>query len=365
MKKNRLPAVLALLALFILYILCTGGNELLAHLRDSDPAPVTGPAAAGQKEPADPADRTSSLSIDSEIPDSSLKASGSAGTYSKASDLPDPADISFSGKPYMRLHGDVPLFTEEDRTDADACIRESSGTVSPGGWMQARPLDRLGRCQGVTAIVGPETIPSEDRESIREVEPSGWRQAEYDFIEGGYLYNRCHLAGFQLCGVSADERNLVTGTQYLNITGMQPWEDWVAEYVCRTGEHVLYRVTPVFEGENLVASGIQIEAEGMENSVFHFCVYCFNVQPGIRIDYRTGRSEAEGIRGAEDDVIWDDAASETGIMTAYILNTNSGKFHRPECEAAGKIAWRNRIVWERSREELIELGYAPCGMCRP
>ena len=352
MRKKKLPAVLALLALFILYGLCATGTGPLDHWRFPDAAGTAESDSAAQ-------DADLPVSTDSTDPDSSAQDADKQDVDIHDGSGATKPDFKVQDRPYVRLNGDVPFFTEEEISNAAACIRESAGTVSPGEWMLALPLDELGRCQAVTAVVGPETIPAEERESIREIEPSGWKQAEYDWIEGRYLYNRCHLVGYQLCGVSADERNLVTGTHYLNITGMQPWEDWVAEYVCRTAEHVLYRATPIFDGENPVASGIQMEAEGLENSEFHFCVYCFNIQPGIRIDYRTGLSEEEERRPSADIPV------ETDEMAAYILNTNSGKFHYPGCEAAQEIAWRNRIEWIRGRDELRELGYMPCGLCRP
>ena len=336
---------MALLALFLLYGLITY-NGLPGHKGNSGTG-SPGHEDITEKNTADPADVAETMGY-----------AGLSGNTGVMEHIP----AEYGGRPYIRLSGEMPSFTEEEKAAAISAISGNDGTIVPGGWMQTQPQDELGRCQPVTAVVGPETIPSEERESIREIEPSGWKQAGYEFIEGGYLYNRCHLVGYQLCGVSADERNLVTGTHYVNVTGMQPWEDWVAEYVCRTSEHVLYRVTPCFEDGNLVASGILMEAEGLENSTFRFCVYCFNVQPGVRIDYRTGYSEeAEGGLSA------DEAPEEdgTGSDAAYILNTNSGKFHRPDCEAAKEIAWRNRIEWVRSREELAELGYVPCGVCRP
>ena len=133
-------------------------------------------------------------------------------------------------------------------------------------------------------------MPTEVREDISNVEPTGWINQEYEIVEGGYLYNRCHLIGFQLSGENANERNLITGTRYMNTEGMLPFENIVADYVKDTGNHVMYRVTPIFEGSNLVASGVQIEAESVEDNGegIQYNVYVYNVQPGITIDYATG-----------------------------------------------------------------------------
>ena len=272
----------------------------------------------------------------------------------------------YTGRPFIRLRNDEPFFSEDERkaaADNPEAGAAGSALLLSAGVPVFQPLDERGRCGPALMAVGAETMAAGEREPISEIQPSGWMQAEYEGIDGGYLYHRCHLIGYQLCGISADERNLITGTRYLNITGMQPWEDWVAEYVSRTGRHVLYRVTPVFEGQNAVASGVLLEAEGVEDDTFRFCVFCYNVQPGIRIDYRTGVSaEENSVSGMADGSVYA-AADENAPV--YILNTNSGKFHRPDCDAAQEIAWRNRIEWIRGREDLCELGYSPCGSCRP
>ena len=301
-------------------------------------------------------------------------ASGDGAGSSEAETFREPWEELpvYRGIPFVRISGDRPFFSEEEIEEVsgsdtvlsgNGTALSESGTAFSGGEPVFQPLDERGRCGPAMMVVSAETMPAEEREPISDIQPSGWTQAEYDSIHGEYLFNRCHLIGYQLCGVSADERNLITGTRYLNITGMQPWEDWVAEYVCRTGHHVLYRVTPVFEGQNLVAAGVLLEALGVEDPTFHFCVYCFNVQPGIQIDYRTGKSAEETAAESNAEEANHSALSE--ITPVYILNTNSGKFHRPECAAAQEIAWRNRIEWIRSREEICELGYTPCGFCDP
>ena len=157
-------------------------------------------------------------------------------------------------------------------------------------------LDRLGRCTYAEACLGPELLPEEPREEIGSVIPTGWQNTKYDFIEDGFLYNRCHLIAFMLTGQNANERNLITGTRYMNLEGMLPHEIRVIDYIRETGGHVRYRVTPVFHGADLVASGILMEARSVEDhgTGLCFCVYCYNVQPGVVIDYATGKNHPEG-----------------------------------------------------------------------
>ena len=189
---------------------------------------------------------------------------------------------AYDGSPYAVLSGNVPSFTEEEKTVSNSFERYSE-------------LDGLGRCGAAYANVGPDLMPTEERGSIGQVKPSGWHTVKYDGIDGRYLYNRCHLIGYQLTAENANVQNLITGTRYLNVEGMLPFENMVADYVEETGEHVLYRVTPDFREEELVARGVQIEAwsvaDGGESVCFN--VYCYNVQPGIGIDYSTGESWEE------------------------------------------------------------------------
>lgn len=191
-------------------------------------------------------------------------------------DLPE-----YSGEPYVILNENVPYFSEEDETT------NSFETYSP--------LDELGRCGTAYANVGTDLMPTEERGSIGQVKPSGWHTVKYDCVDGKYLYNRCHLIGYQLSGENANEENLITGTRYLNVEGMLPFEDLVAEYVQETDNHVLYRVTPIYEGEDLLASGVVMEGKSVEDdgAGVCFCVYVYNVQPGVEIDYATGENWAE------------------------------------------------------------------------
>ena len=188
----------------------------------------------------------------------------------------------YNGEAYVYINNNIPTFTDEEKT------LESLEYYSP--------LDNLGRCGVAFASVSKETMPTEDRESISNIEPTGWQSVKYDIVSGGYLYNRCHLIGYQLTGENANAENLITCTRYMNATTMLQFEQEVAAYVEETGNHVLYRVTPYFEGDNLVATGVSIEAYSIEDNCegISFNVFVYNVEPGITIDYATGESKLEG-----------------------------------------------------------------------
>ncbi len=282
---------------------------------------------------------------------------------------------AFEGNPYVYVNDGEPTFTDEQR-------------AAEPGHEHYGELDELGRCTAAFAVVGPETQPTEKRGSIGEVRPSGWQMAKYDFVEGKYLFNRCHLLGYQLTGENANERNLITGTRYLNVQGMLPFENAVADYVDATGNHVLMAVMPVFEGSELVARGVHMMAESVEDGGegVAFNVFCYNVQPGVVIDYGTGESMLEedatplpNVSGAESapDTASEGAgageASEKGATgsaegkgtTEYVLNTNSKKFHLPSCSSVDQMSPKNREDVEDTRENLIAKGYDPCKRCNP
>lgn len=262
----------------------------------------------------------------------------------------DMASLVYQGEPYVVINDNNPDFTEADMTTASF---ESYGE-----------LDGLGRCTTAYANIGKDLMPTEKRGSIGEVKPTGWQMAKYDNVDGKYLYNRCHLIGYQLTGENANAKNLITGTRYLNVDGMLPFENMVADYIKETGNHVLYRVTPVFSGDNLVASGVHMEAESVEDNGdgILFNVYCFNAQPGIAIDYATGDSH-------QDDSIVADASKSTTAADAnvqtYILNTNTKKFHKESCNSAKSMDASNKKIYTGSRQELIDMGYEACGVCKP
>ena len=252
---------------------------------------------------------------------------------------------AYSGEPYVEINGNKPNFTDEDK--ARSSFEEYS------------PLDYLGRCGAAFALVGVETMPTEERGSIGEVKPSGWHTVRYNgVVDGNYLYNRCHLLGYQLTGENANEQNLITGTRYMNTEGMLPFENRIADYIDATNNHVLLRVTPIFDGENLVASGVQMEACSIEDkgNGINFNVFCYNVQPGVVIDYATGESTLEETPEEE---------STTGIEQHYILNTNSKKFHYPDCSSVDDMSQKNKQDYAGTREDLINQGYDPCGRCNP
>lgn len=280
----------------------------------------------------------------------------------------------YSGVAYVVLNGNEPSFTKSEITDK---FFESYSS-----------LDSLGRCGVAFACLGRETMPTDERGSIGQVKPSGWHTVKYDCVDGKYLYNRCHLIGFQLSGENANVKNLITGTRYLNIEGMLPFENMVADYIKETNNHVMYRVTPIFEGGNLVAGGVQMEAYSVEDNGDGICfnVYCYNVQPGVEIDYRDGTSEYSGeyvtdvttpkvvynfenksnsnTQSAPKD---NEKTTKTSSVSKqdYILNINTKKFHRTTCRYAKSIKEENRSEYKGARDDLINKGYSPCGTCNP
>lgn len=216
------------------------------------------------------------IAVMEELEDYEGSESGETAGTASLEKIPD-----YSGDAYIVINGNIPFFAEEEYTT--------------GSYEYYSELDELGRCGVTMACIGVDIMPTEERGSIGSVKPSGWQSVKYDIVDGKYLYNRCHLIGFQLAGENANKKNLITGTRYLNIEGMLPFEDMVADYVKETENHVLYRVTPIFEGENLVAHGVVMEGWSVEDEGdgICFCIYAYNVQPGIVIDYATGNSWEE------------------------------------------------------------------------
>lgn len=253
-------------------------------------------------------------------------------------------DVSdYSGAAYAVVNNNTPFFTGTD--------------ASTTSFERYSALDGMGRCDTAYANVGTDLMPTEHRGDISSVKPTGWHSVKYDIVDGKYLYNRCHLIGYQLTAENANKLNLITGTRYLNIQGMLDFENMVADYVKETQNHVLYRVTPVFEGDNAVANGVLMEAQSVEDhgAGVTFCVYCYNVQPGIVIDYVTGDSYQTST-----------PSQPSGETTAtYILNTSSKKFHKPSCSSVNKIGVANKKSFTGKRSDLISQGYSPCGTCKP
>ena len=257
---------------------------------------------------------------------------------------------AYAGEPYVILEENTPDFPDRDKTST-AFERYSQ-------------LDYFGRCGPAYANVGLKTMPTGERGAIGQVKPSGWQTVKYDCVDGKYLYNRCHLIGWQLTGENANELNLITGTRYMNVEGMLPFENQVADYVKDTGNHVLYRVTPIYHDLDLVASGVEMEALSVEDGGKGVCfhVFVYNVQPGVEIDYATGQSalEGEGLPPAESPGL---LAGENG--KEYVLNIKSKKFHLPNCSGVTAMSEDNRRDYTGSREDLIAQGYEPCGQCKP
>lgn len=321
MRRNNL-----ILSLIIVAMLLSGCE---ANIRPSTPDNFTQSYTEENKP---------DLTISSESSDDLLSESAEKNGWFES--IPE-----YRGTPYIEVNNDIPFFTDEEKKNTDAFENYSD-------------LDELGRCGVAYANICLEIMPTEEREeSLSSVTPSGWEQNQYN---GEWLLNRCHLIGYQLAGENANEKNLISGTRYFNVTGMLPFENTVADYMDdNITNHVLYRVTPVYkEDYDLMAYGVLMEAWSVEDNGYgcQFCVFVYNVQPGIAIDYATGENwlldnESSGNAAAEE--------------MAYILNTSSMKFHSEDCSSASRISDKNKSVVTTSREELISQGYDPAQCCNP
>ncbi len=276
----------------------------------------------------------------------------------------------WNGQPYCEINGNIPDFEEIWTTTQESLD----------------PLDSLGRCGTANSCIGVDGMPTEPRGNISEIHPTGWHTDKYDFVTGENLYNRCHLIAHKLSGDDAVARNLITGTSYMNRDGMLPFEDQIEEYVKSTHNHVMYRVTPCFAGDDLVARGVHMQAVSVEDQGrgLAFNVFCYNVQPGIEIDYATGDNRlAEGDTSQSAEQVLngpaqEDVQSENGVTAGetqedstseskqdYVLNTNTGKFHHPDCRSVSQMKDKNKQEIEATRDEVIAMGYEPCGNCHP
>lgn len=310
--------------------------------------------------------------------------SGATGSDDARSAQATIADIpAYTGALCININHGEPGFTEQD---------EARGT-----FMQFSNLDFEGRCGTAFARIGPDTISNEKRGDISQVHPSGWVQRKYSFVDDGMLYNRSHLIAHQLCGENANEKNLITGTRTFNAVGMLYYEELVGDYVRSTGNHVLYRVTPLFAANDLVARGVQMEAKSVEDNgeAVQFNVFVYNVEPGVAIDYVTGESwessetpqvtskgsatittaaaaradkaAAGSAGGSNADAAGSNSAGNQGTSEQqdYILNVKNKKFHKPDCSAANDISSANKQDFTGTRDQLIARGYSPCGICKP
>lgn len=331
---------------------------------------------------------------------SSQQVSAGSAT-AKLSDIPE-----YSGALCIDINEGQPGFSADD--------------AARGSFMEFSELDFEGRCGTAAGLIGPETVSNAERGDISQVHPSGWVQHRYSFVDREMLYNRSHLIAHQLCGEDANERNLITGTRTMNAVGMTYYEELVGNYVRRTNNHVLYRVTPLFAANDLVARGVQMEAESVEDGgqAIRFNVFVYNVEPGVKIDYVTGdnwesseipavktKGEATTTRGTSGDAALSQYAASKGEAGAsgtcgssdtssstqaapsgssdaktssdssssastaeqqtYILNKRSHKFHRPECDSVQSMSPSNKEEFTGLRQTLIDEGYTPCRSCNP
>ena len=376
-----------ILSCFLIFTLCF--SMLTACGSDTAPSDNT-PSESSQVEISDLQDSTPGETVEQDGSESLDSASSKGDTVPSQSDAPSasqglqiessaPTEITtassfslsdvpaYSGKAYISVNGNVPYFTAAELTTT------SFETYSD--------LDTLGRCGVTYACIGQDLMPTKERGSIGMVKPTGWHTVRYDdLVDGKYLYNRCHLIGYQLTGENANTKNLITGTRYLNIEGMLPFENMVADYIQETNNHVLYRVTPIFEGNNLLANGVLMEGYSVEDkgAGVSYCVFAYNVQPGIEIDYATGESKlADGAQQEEQKTAavtptpspepekQEPVTRSEASQADYILNTNTKKFHYPTCSSVNDMKEKNKQEFFGTRDEAIAQGYSPCGRCKP
>lgn len=259
---------------------------------------------------------------------------------------------AYDGKAYVAVNNNEPFFTDSDMTTT--------------AFENYSDLDSLGRCGVAYANICKDIMPTEERGKIGMIKPSGWHTVKYDVIKDRYLYNRCHLIGYQLAGENANPKNLITGTRYLNVEGMLPFENLVADYVNNTGNHVLYRVTPMFSGSNLVANGVLIEAKSVEDNGggVLFNVYCYNVQPGVGINYENGDSWLDGTTGSassgsDTSATENSDADSSNSETMVHITATGKKYHRAGCRTLKKSDT------EVTLDEAKSMGLSPCGICNP
>lgn len=305
-----------------------------------------------------------SIPLSNNTEESSAVSSIISSTFSET-DSSDPAEQSqtlsledipeYDGSPYYVINNNEPYFTEDDLT-----------TTSFESYSD---LDELGRCGVAYANIGQDLMPTEERGSISQVKPSGWHSVTY--------YNRCHLIGYQLTAENANMLNLIVGTRYFNIDGMLLFENMVADYIKETNNHVLYRVTPIFKDTELVARGVQMEAMSVEDKGegILYNVFCYNVQPGVVIDYQTGESylsDEQSNSSSEDKTesvsIAEDSSNDTANAAeenTYIINKGTKKFHEPSCSSVEQMKESNKKEVKSARDELISQGYDPCKRCNP
>ena len=256
----------------------------------------------------------------------------------------------YSGQAVYKVHNNEPYFTKKEITDKS--------------FEDYMPLDKLGRCQTATACLGTETLPDAPRGDIGQIKPAGWHTVKYpEYINGSYLYNRCHLIAYELSAENANEKNLITGTRYMNVSGMLPYENMTTDYIENTKNHVMYRATPIFVDDELVCRGVLLEGLSVEDKGvgLKFCVFCYDIQPNISIDYATGDSKrSPGFNDYQPK-----AEDDTAVKSNYVLNNNTMTFHKPDCSSVAKMSDKNKSYSSAAREQIMDEGYEPCQICNP
>lgn len=387
LRKKTAIALCELLAIATIFTGCAStnlsGTEAAGHVAGAVVAGEDSSGALGSKDNADGAPGGSAPSE----ADSGANGTGQADAGKPQDELVNnnsyvslDAIPAYEGKAYVAVNNNEPFFTDSDMT-----------TIAFENYSD---LDSLGRCGVAYANICKEIMPTEKRGKIGMIKPSGWHTVKYDVIKDRYLYNRCHLIGYQLAGENANPKNLITGTRYLNVEGMLPFENLVADYVNNTGNHVLYRVTPMFSGSNLVANGVLIEAKSVEDNGggILFNVYCYNVQPGVGINYENGdswldgtipqnegsQSSAGSVAGASagesgssssttgsvasgsDSSAAENSVSDSSNSETMVHITATGKkYHRAGCRTLKKSDT------EVTLDEAKSMGLSPCGICNP
>lgn len=384
LRKTAAIALCELLAIATIFTGCAStdlsGTEAAGHVAGAVVADEDSSGALGSKDNADGAQGGSATSeADSgEAGQSSGKPQDDLvnnNSYVSLDAIP-----AYDGKAYVAINNNEPFFTDGDMTTT--------------AFENYSDLDSLGRCGVAYANICKEIMPTEERGKIGMIKPSGWHTVKYDVIKDRYLYNRCHLIGYQLAGENANPKNLITGTRYLNVEGMLPFENLVADYVNNTGNHVLYRVTPMFSGDNLVANGVLIEAKSVEDNGggILFNVYCYNVQPRVGINYENGDSWLDGTTpqnegsqssagsvagatagesgssssttgssssGSDSSAAENSAADSSNSETMVHITATGKKYHRAGCRTLKKSDT------EVTLDEAKSMGLSPCGICNP
>lgn len=365
LKSKRILAVLMTAVTLFIFGSCNSESaNTNESQKDSSVSEVAGTVQNSQNENKDNTQNSTTHNNNNTPATPDKKPSSTVPSVDKITPSQTPV---YTTSAYAVVNNNIPLFTDAEKSTAKSFEKYAE-------------LDSLGRCGVAFSCIGKDLMPTGERGEIGQIKPSGWQTVKYDCVDGKYLYNRCHLIGWQLTGENANNKNLITGTRYMNVDGMLPFENMVDDYIDETNNHVLYRVTPVFQGNELVARGVQIEAYSVEDKGDGICfnVYCFNVQPGVTIDYKTGKSALNGEEIPKPETTTKPVTTQkptttkapltTDAVTSeskYILNTSTKKIHYPTCASVKKIDEANKKSTDESKEDLMAQGYTPCGNCKP